>query len=207
MKVKSISQRISVALLCLMLLTSLLPARALAADEGSSGQSEPEGTALLADTADDVPYIDEYGKPQTCANATEVTDNLASWGASDSDEHWYVVNGDVPIVSRVTVNGDVHLILADGCNLTVTGGITVNGGNSLTIYGQDEDTGALTANGGSQQAGIGGGFSGAGGNITINGGTVKAIGDNWAAGIGGGAGTSTGVAGGTITINSGTVTA
>lgn len=157
MKVKSISQRISVALLCLMLLTSLLPARALAADEGSSGQSEPEGTALLADTAGVVSYIDEDGNLRTCANATEVTGNLASWGASDGAGHWYVVQDKVDITSLVTVTGDVHLILADECNLTVTGGITVNGGNSLTIYGQDEDTGTLIANGGSNQAGIGGG--------------------------------------------------
>lgn len=237
MKVKSISQRISVALLCLMLLTSLLPARALAADEGSSGQSEPEKIALLADTADAVPYIDEDGNPRTCANATEVTDGLTSWGENDSTEHWYVVQDKVDITALVTVKGDVHLILADECNLTVNGGINVSVGNSLTIYAQDKGTGTLTANGGSQQAGIGGGaFSaggnitinggtvtanggnsaagigggnegGAGGNITINGGMVKAIGGDWAAGIGGGAGTSTGGAGGTITINGGTVTA
>ena len=205
MKVKSISQRISVALLCLMLLTSLLPARALAADEGSSGQSEPERTALLADTADAVPYIDEYGNLKTCTNATVVTGGLTSWGASGSGEHWYVVNGDVPIVSRVTVNGDVHLILADGCNLTVTGGITVNGGNSLTIYAQSagDNMGVLTATGDNLQAGIGGNNGQSGGAITINGGTVNATGGNSSAGIGGGFDG----AGGNITINGGAVTA
>ena len=204
MKVKSISQRISVALLCLMLLTSLLPARALAADEGSSGQSEPEGTALLADTAGDVSYIDEYGNPQTCPSATEVTGSDTSWGASDSDEHWYVVNSDVPIGSLVTVKGDVHLILANECSLTVNGGINVTGGNSLTIYAQDKGTGTLTADGGSSQAGIGGGNNGqSGGAITINGGTVNAIGGNGSAGIGGGFDG----AGGNITINGGAVTA
>ena len=205
MKVKSISQRISVALLCLMLLTSLLPARALAADEGSLGQSEPEGTALLADTADAVPYIDECGNLQTCANATVVTNSLTSWGASGSGEHWYVVNGDVPIGQRVTVTGDVHLILADGYTLTASQGINVTGGNSLTIYAQSagDNMGVLTATGANLQAGIGGNNSQSGGAITINGGTVNATGGGAGAGIGGGFYS----AGGNITINGGAVTA
>ena len=44
---------------------------------------------------------------------------------------------------RVTVTGDVHLILTDGCTLTVNGGIQVEKGNSLTIYGQSEQTGTM----------------------------------------------------------------
>ena len=65
--------------------------------------------------------------------------------------------GEVDINSRVNVSGTVNLILADGCNLKINGGINVSGGNSLTIYGQDEGTGALTATGADSQAGIGGG--------------------------------------------------
>ena len=41
-------------------------------------------------------------------------------------------------VGRVTVSGDVHLILADGCKLTAGTGIEVNSGNSLTIYAQSD---------------------------------------------------------------------
>lgn len=44
------------------------------------------------------------------------------------------------IDSRVTVAGNVHLILADGCNLTLYGGIQVPAGSSLTIYGQSNPT-------------------------------------------------------------------
>ncbi len=72
-------------------------------------------------------------------------------------------NGDnttITIEGRVTVTGDVRLILADGCTLIVNGGIQVAAGNSLTIYGQSEDEttmGKLTSqNPGDKNAGIGG---------------------------------------------------
>lgn len=54
------------------------------------------------------------------------------------------MNSEVTIGSRVTVSGTVNLILCDGATLTVNGGITVNGSNSLTVYGQTKDTGTLT---------------------------------------------------------------
>lgn len=50
---------------------------------------------------------------------------------------WYIVKG-TRNVGRVTVSGDVHLILADGCKLTAGTGIEVNSGNSLTIYAQSD---------------------------------------------------------------------
>ena len=188
MKVKSISKRISAVLLCLVLVTSLLSAGALAADPGIS-------------------YIDADGKPQTRDSATAVTESVTEWGASDSGEHWYVVTADTPITidSLVTVKGNVQLILADGCTLNAAKGINVTGDNSLTIYAQSTgaDMGALTATGANSQAGIGGGNYGAGGKITINGGAVTANGGGNGAGIGGGFYS----AGGTITINGGAVTA
>lgn len=45
-----------------------------------------------------------------------------------------------PVSVTVTVTGNVHLILPDGCNLTIYGGIQVKDGNSLTIYGQSNPT-------------------------------------------------------------------
>ena len=118
--------------------------------------------------------------------ATEVTANDATngWGAADGQEHWYVASGTVTIgttttAQRVTVTGDVRLILADGCTLTVNGGIHVaddddvinNGsGNSLTIYGQQNDVGTLIAKvnqGNNQQNGE---YAGIGGNKGENGG-------------------------------------
>ena len=110
---------------------------------------------------------------------------------------------------RVTVTGDVHLILADGCTLNANWGINVSNGSSLTIYGQssDENTmGKLTAKArdGFNSAGIGG----VSGNITITGGNVTATGsgkNNSGAGAGIGGGFA-GV-GNTITINGGIVKA
>ncbi|MGM9760744.1 MAG: Ig-like domain-containing protein [Parabacteroides sp.] len=64
-------------------------------------------------------------------------------------------------------------------------------------------SGTIIANGGTNAAGIGGGYNGAGGTITISGGTVTATGGEFGAGIGGGYNG----AGGTITISGGTVTA
>ena len=118
---------------------------------------------------------------------------------------WYIVRSSVEISSRVTVTGDVHLILADSCVLTVNGGINVSKGNSLTIYAQStgENTmGKLTATTTDGNAGIGGGCGKAGGTITINGGDVTATSDKGAI-IGGGDQGE----GGQITISGGTVIA
>lgn len=115
------------------------------------------------------------------------------------------MQNDLTISGRITVTGDVKIILVDGVTLTIPKGITVEGDNKLTVYGQVLGTGTLTINGpDSGYAGIGGsGNDKAGGVITINGGTVNAAGGFLAAGIGGG----TAANGGTITINGGKVTA
>ena len=153
-------------------------------------------TNVLA-TTNNVSYLDENGNQQTAESATVVESSTTSWNAG-----WYVVNSNVTISSRITVSGEVNLILADGYTLTASQGITVDGSNSLTIYGQTSGTGTLKATTNNAAAGIGGLYA-AGGTITINGGTVEATGGGGAAGIGGGLGG----AGGTITINGGTVTA
>ena len=162
----------------------------------------------FADTVTGITYLDASGAQQTCDNATAVTEDDTTWG-TDNETTWYVAQGDVTIESRVTVTGDVHLILADGCNLTVNGGIYVSSwtASKLTIYGQENGTGELYAyaSSGSDFAGIGGNKEpyGTSGEITINGGNITAVGDGLGAGIGGGD------MGGfeCITINGGTVTA
>ena len=102
--------------------------------------------------------------------------------------------------------GDVTVTLAANSenNLTSLGddyaGLQKNGGSGLlTITG----TGKLTAQGGKNGAGIGGGNNGTASNITISGGTVTAIGNSKGAGIGGGNNGTTS----NITISGGTVTA
>lgn len=162
----------------------------------------------FADTVTGITYLDASGAQQTCDNATAVTEDDTTWG-TDNETTWYVAQGDVTIESRVTVTGDVHLILADGCNLTVNGGIYVSSwpASKLTIYGQENGTGELYAyaSSGSDYAGIGGNKEpyGTSGEITINGGNITAIGDGIGAGIGGGDMGDFEC----ITINGGTVTA
>ena len=82
--------------------------------------------------------------------------------------------------------GNATIILADGTTNTVKGfnsdypGIHVPSGSTLTIQG----TGSLNASSKGYGAGIGGGWSIACGNITINGGTITATGGYNSAGIG-----------------------
>ena len=91
-------------------------------------------------------------------------------------ESWYVITGtDVVYDKGIVIHGNVNLILADGATLTVMGdenannaGIQVSGeGNSLTIYGQANQSGQLIATGGANAAGIGGGERSFGSNIFI----------------------------------------
>ena len=159
-----------------------------------------------AAAVDDVSYIDANGTPAERDGVTAVTTETTGW-----TEGWYVVNSNVTIETRITVTGDVHLILADGCTLNAAKGIYVGSGNSLTIYGQSEGTGKLTAQAYQvgESAGIGGNTENdaAHGNITINGGVVEAT-SYGGAGIGSGSGSGTSAKpNGTITINGGNVTA
>ena len=134
----------------------------------------------------------------TCDDYTVVAADTTTF----EDGKWYVVNSNVTVNGSITVNGAANLILADGYTLTVTQGVAVTDPNSLTIFGQENGTGTLTATGGDDAAGIGG-INGKSGPITINGGTINATGVGNAAGIGASDGNSCG----DITINGGTVNA
>ena len=88
---------------------------------------------------------------------------------------------------------NVNLILADGCEMTVTDNSSgIYAGGNVTINGQSAGTGSLTATGGSSNGIY------AGGNVTINGGNITATGSHgiraWADNT-------------TVTINGGKVTA
>lgn len=136
--------------------------------------------AAFADGVE-VKYLDKDGTEQTCPSATVVTKEVTTWTDTTDAHGWYVVNSTVEIGTAadpipVTVEGDVRLILADNASLTVNGGILVNEGNSITIYAQERGTGALTATGGPDAAGIGGGQRQTAGAITITGGDVTATG-------------------------------
>ena len=116
--------------------------------------------------------------------------------------------------------GNVEIEL-DGDNELKSGtqsaGLEKTSTGTLTLKDDSKEAGSLTATGGNNAAGIGGGFQGNGENITITGGTVIATGGFSAAGIGGGregkgenitiTGGSNGGSGNNITITGGTVTA
>jgi|GEM_PF-3259335 len=147
----------------------------------------------------------------SCSIYTTVTADTRVMGASDWTR-WYVAKGNVTVDGRITVTGNVHLILADGASLTVNGGIYVPTGSSLTIYGHSTNTAVmgqlLAQNAGTEQAGIGGNSSKSNGSIIINGGKVTSYGGERGAGIGGGgADDANAPAAGPITVNGGVVIA
>ena len=93
---------------------------------------------------------------------------------------------------RVEGNGDVTIEL-DGDNKLKSGGYNAGlekndheSSGKLTIKDDNDTKGSLTAEGGKDGAGIGGGYESGAGNIEITGGTVEAVGGEGAAGIGGG---------------------
>ena len=102
--------------------------------------------------------------------------------------------------------GNVEIEL-DGDNELKSGtqsaGLEKTSTGTLTLKDDNNEAGSLTATGGFNSAGIGGGYLGDGKNITIKGGTVNATGNEDGAGIGGGSSGS----GENITITGGTVEA
>ena len=124
-----------------------------------------------------------------------------------------VSNLNLDVESR---SGKCAMWLSDGVRLDLTlkgtntltsasdaPGIAVYSGRTINIYG--DDTSSLSAQGGRNSAGIGGGKYGAeSGTINISGGRITAIGGSNAAGIGGG---QTTARSGAVTISGGIVTA
>ena len=102
--------------------------------------------------------------------------------------------------------GNVEIEL-DGDNELKSGtqsaGLEKTSTGTLTLKDDNKEAGSLTATGGFNSAGIGGGYLGDGKNITITGGTVTATGGSSGAGIGGGREGK----GENITITGGTVNA
>lgn len=175
------------------ILVTLLPATALAA----------EGNVTYL-------FCDETGANwQTGTKASDeytlVTADDTTWGADDGQEYWYVVSGNVTIDQRVTITGNVHLILEDDCHLKALKGITVldkdgdislSDPDKLAIYAQStgENMGKLTATG-DGMAGIGArSYINSqnqyaeynSGTIIICGGSITAKGGSYTTGIGGG---------------------
>ena len=205
--------RIIVSTLLALLLFVSLPMSALAAtwdisngdiivNAGSGGQTVTQGSQV--DVPDSAPVITGSSTGNTVTINAE-KDQTANVTLSD-------VNIDVSGAGKAAVSttgeGNVNIEL-NGSNALKSGhshaGLEKNNDGNLTIQDKDKD-GSLNAKGGQDGAGIGGGSSGAGSDITITGGKVTARGGNYGAGIGGGAygnGSDITVTGGEVTANSG----
>ena len=200
-------KKIVSTLLALLLLASL-PVSALAAEwdigkgditvnAGSGGQTVTQGGgAAIPDSA---PVITGTSKEN---NVTINADSGQTASVTLSG-----VNIDVRDKGKAAVSttgeGNVSIELNGGSTLRSGyehAGLEKNNGGSLTIADEDKN-GKLTAWGGQQGAGIGGGSGKDGSNIFITGGGVNAIGGLAASGIGGGLGGN----GSNITISGGKV--
>lgn len=135
---------------------------------------------------------------------------MVTWGV-EGKTTWYVANSDIKWDNFVLVQGDVHLVICDDVTITSSKGIIVSNGNSLTIYGQENGTGTLDANGFNGSNFYSSAIGGCDitpdmtnrGKITVNGGKITATGSMQAAAIrGANRGND-----GEITINGGIVTA
>ena len=205
-------KKIVSTLLALLLFVSL-PMSALAAtwdigngdiivNAGSGGQTVTQGGGAAVE--DNAPVIKGSSTENTVTINAE-KDQTANVTIED-------VNIDMSVAGKAAVSttgeGNVNIEL-NGSNALKSGhshaGLEKNNDGNLTIQDKDKD-GSLNAKGGQDGAGIGGGSSGAGSDITITGGKVTARGGNYGAGIGGGAygnGSDITVTGGEVTANSG----
>ena len=140
---------------------------------GGTLNGKPDGSGTVIDGSSPVSYLDENGTEQSCNDYEVVIANDIQWTGG-----WYVAQGDITINQSVTVSDNVHLILEDGCNLTVNGGILLQSGSNMYIYAQStekERMGSLTA------TGTDAGFKEAGSGtqtLTITGGKISASGSD-----------------------------
>ena len=198
-------------ILALLFVVSL-PVSALAAEwdisagditvnAGSGGQTVTQGGGAAVE--DKAPVI--------TGTSTENTVTIHAEKDQTANVTLSGVNIDVRDKGKAAVSttgeGNVNIEL-NGSNALKSGhshaGLEKNNDGNLTIQDKDKD-GSLNAKGGQDGAGIGGGSSGAGSDITITGGKVTARGGNYGAGIGGGAygnGSDITVTGGEVTANS-----
>ena len=154
----------------------------------------------------------EDSAPVITGSSTENTLTIKAESGQTASVTLSGANIDVSSAGKAAVSttgeGNVNIEL-NGSNALKSGhshaGLEKNNDGNLTIQDKDKD-GSLNAKGGQDGAGIGGGSSGAGSDITITGGKVTARGGNYGAGIGGGAygnGSDITVTGGEVTANSG----
>lgn len=146
-------------------------------------------------------------------SSTNLNDGDFGVGSYWEGYDWVVVKGQVTLDALI-VHGTGHLILTDDCVLTVTGGVLLEGSNTLSIYSQSSDANQgkmivtqsnkdCAAIGGRGQRTVDGQLIGMG-TLIIHGGNISATGATNGAGIGGGE--DRGIQG-SLTIYGGTISA
>ena len=148
----------------------------------TDNQKAAIGGRTMMKALGDVSYIDENGETQTCSNYEILSDGILSptlytIGKTGYDT-WYVASGNYTFnTTQLNTRGHVHLILCDGANFTVTGNsYGINAEDDLTIYGQSQATGTLTAN---VKYASGKALCVSSANLVVNGGVVSAHGGEY----------------------------
>ena len=125
-------------------------------------------------------YIDAESNEAYYSNCFPLSSVKDEYGVT-LNSGWYVVDAYKTFNQRIHLNGNINIILKDGCELTVNQGIEIGSDDySLTIYGQSGQSGYFVAN---NEVGDNNCY----GTITINGGIVnihsyisaKSINLNW----------------------------
>ena len=209
-------KKITTRLLSLVLLGAFIPSFVLAdrwyLDVGDIIVEAKDNTQTViqegvAPTVDDNPVITSNGKTENTVTITAAENATANVTLEN-------VNIDIGYEPKAAITtegkGDVTLNLSGNNSVqsgTYHAGVHKENTGNLTVTAPEGGTGSLKAIGGDGGAGIGGGaIDGNGNNITISGGIVVATGGEYSAGIGGGGGSGPKDAS-KITISGGNVTA
>ena len=129
-------KRLFASLLCLALCLGLLPGTAWANGDGGVAYIERgwDGSAVTEQPK----TIDTYTTYYRATRSSEWnTTGAGMWPRAKSP------SARMTTLSASPSPATCHLILTDGCTLTVNGGIQLEAGNSLTIYGQSEQAGTM----------------------------------------------------------------
>ena len=204
-------KKIMTRLLSLVLLGTFIPSFVLAdnwdLDKGSitvsaTVESQTVSQAGGSPTVDHNPVITSSGTTNNTVTITAEKNATANVTLENVSIDTGKTGG-----AAITASGEGNVnIELNGTNRVQSGnehaGVEKKDNGTLTITDENKD-GSLTATGGFNGAGIGGGFGGSGSNITIEGGEITATGGFDGAGIGGGFGGSSS----NITIEGGKVKA
>ena len=118
----------------------------------------------------DIKYINENG---AVVQHTDANIQYISTSGNRTLTGWYLLSGEVSGTSTLTVNGEAHIILADGCDWTINA-LTVPEGNAVHIYAQSDNDNCGILNISKNLGGQDGKNGENAGTIVINGGVISA---------------------------------